>query len=93
MFLFVRNSRLEKIRKIHIDLLLSMNKSFKVWFNTCHKSSVNIYLFKVNSRNTRKTCEIWLKLTIKTPEPRHERRSGIFVVNFEHISQFFQRFY
>ena len=28
----------------------------------------NIYLFKVNRRNTRKTCEIYSKLTIKTPE-------------------------
>ena len=28
----------------------------------------NIYLFKVNNRNTRKRCKICLKLTIKTPE-------------------------
>ena len=27
-----------------------------------------------------------LKLMIKTPERRHWRRSGIFIVNFEHIS-------
>ena len=27
-----------------------------------------IYLLKVNSRNTRKRCEICSKLTIKTPE-------------------------
>ena len=27
----------------------------------------NIYLFKVNNRNTRKRCEICSKLTIKTP--------------------------
>ena len=27
-----------------------------------------IFLFKVNSRNTRKMCEICSKLTIKTPE-------------------------
>ena len=30
--------------------------------------------------------EICSKLTIKTPEQRHLRRSGIFIVNFEHIS-------
>ena len=35
-------------------------------------------MFKVNNRNTR-MCEICSKLTIKTPE----RRSGIFIVNFE----------
>ena len=29
-----------------------------------------IYLFKVNDRNTRKSCEVCLKLTIKTPERR-----------------------
>ena len=28
----------------------------------------NIYLFKVNNRNTRKRCEICSKLVIKTPE-------------------------
>ena len=43
----------------------------------------NIYLFKVNNRNTRKKCEICSKLTIKTPERRHRRRSGVFIVNFE----------
>ena len=26
------------------------------------------------------------KLTINTPERRHWRRSGVFIVNFEHIS-------
>ena len=33
--------------------------------------AANIYLFKVNNRNTRKRCEICSKLTIKTPEQRH----------------------
>ena len=31
-------------------------------------------------------CEIYSELTIKTPERRHRRRSGVFVVNFEQIS-------
>ena len=26
------------------------------------------------------------KLAIETPEQRHSRRSGVFIVNFEHIS-------
>ena len=30
----------------------------------------NIYLYKVNNRNSRKRCEIFSKLTIKTPERR-----------------------
>ena len=45
-----------------------------------------IYLLKVNNRNTATRCEICLKLTIKTPERRQWRRSGVFIVNFEHIS-------
>ena len=44
------------------------------------------YIFKVNNRNTRRRCEICSKLIIKTPEPSQLRRSGVFIVNFEHIS-------
>ena len=47
---------------------------------------VGIYLLKVNNRNTRTRCEICTKLTIKTPERRQSLRSGIFIVNFIHIS-------
>ena len=36
----------------------------------------NIYLFKVNNRNTRKSCEICSKLTIQTPEDV----SGVFLL-------------
>ena len=46
----------------------------------------NIYLFKVNNRSTGKRCEICSKLTIKTQE---QSRSGVFMVNFEHISHLF----
>ena len=48
----------------------------------------NTYFFKFNNRSTRKRCEIFLKLTVKTPERRPGRpgcRSDIFIVNFEHI--------
>ena len=47
---------------------------------------VGIYLFKVNNKSTRTKCEICSKLTIKTPERRQWRRSGVLFVNFEHIS-------
>ena len=50
----------------------------------------NIYLFKVNNRNPRKRCEICSKLTIKTAERHQWRRFGVFIVDFEHISQLFQ---
>ena len=46
------------------------------------------YVFKVNNRNTRTRCEICSKLTIKTPERRHWRRSGVFIVNFENVLHF-----
>ena len=29
------------------------------------------------------------KLTIKTPQSNHQHRSGVFIVNFEHILHFF----
>ena len=44
------------------------------------------YMFKVNNRNTRTNCEICPKLTIKAPDRRQWRRSGVFIVNFEHVS-------
>ena len=47
------------------------------------------YLLKVNNRNTRERCEIYSKLIIKTLEQHQRRRSGIFIVNFEHISHLF----
>ena len=43
-------------------------------------------MFKGNNRNTRLKCEIYSKLTIKTSERRQWRSSGVFIVNFEHIS-------
>ena len=43
-------------------------------------------LFKVKNRNSRTRCEIYSKLTIKTPERRQWRRFGVFIVNFKHIT-------
>ena len=42
----------------------------------------DIYLLKVNNRNSKTRCEIRSKLTIKAPKRRHWRRSGVFIVNF-----------
>ena len=47
-----------------------------------------IYLFRVNNRNTRTMCETCSKLTIKTSERHHWRRSGVFIVNSEQISHY-----
>ena len=45
-----------------------------------------IYLLKVNNKNTRTRYEICSKLTVKTPERRKWRRSGVIILKFEHIS-------
>ena len=50
--------------------------------------SAGIYLLKVNSRNTKTRYKIGSKLTIKIPERDQCCRSGVFIVNFEHISRF-----
>ena len=44
----------------------------------------DLYMFKINSRNTRTSCEICSKLTRKTAERLQWRRFGVFIVNFEH---------
>ena len=49
----------------------------------------NILLLKVNNRDYRKRREICSKLAIRTPERRHWRRSGVFIVNFEYILHLF----
>ena len=40
----------------------------------------NIYLFKVNTKNIRKRCEICSKSIIKSPKRGHSRRSDVFLV-------------
>ena len=64
-------------------------KHSKAVENNSGTNPANIYLFKVNHRNTTKRCEISSKLTIKTPERRERCRSSVFIVNFEHISHLF----
>ena len=66
-----------------VEQALDHSKSFHLIF------PANNYLFKVNNREARKKCEICSEVTIKTPEWRHWRHSGVFIVNFEHISYLF----
>ena len=49
------------------------------------KNPAGNYLFKINNSNTRTKCEICSELTVKTPERRRWRHSGVFIVKFEHI--------
>ena len=44
--------------------------------------ATGIYLLKNNSRNTRTRCKICSKLTIKTPERRHQNGAiGVVLVS------------
>ena len=77
-------------------------------YHSSRNYPANIYLFKVHNRNTRERCGICLKLTIKTPERRQwrrsgvrRRRSGVFIVKGAlmqiwkslHILKFIQKYY
>ena len=73
----LNNSNLWKNFEEHLSTLRGSRWPFG-------QSSAGNYMFKVNNRNTRTRCEICSKLTIKTLERRHWRRSGVFI-NFEHI--------
>ena len=64
----------------------NFKKTFKRPLNSLYNNDpANIYLVKVNNRNTRKSNKICSKLTIKTPEQRQQVRSGAFIVNSGHI--------
>ena len=73
MYDMVLNSLLfQKYSKIFVLLEISA-KSFPEY----------IYLFKVNNRSNRKMCEIYSKLTIKTPERGQWRRFDVFIHGME----------
>ena len=70
------------------QLLLLQLDSLKTGFSLNKRNlsiPADIYLLKVNYRNTRTRCEICSNLTIKTLERRHWG-FGVFIVNSEHIS-------
>ena len=71
---------------------LSCSWFFGVLFSFRGSFAAKIYLFKVNNRNIRKRCGKCSKLTMRTPEWRHWRCSGVFIVNFGHISHLFLMF-
>ena len=98
-FHILAQAKFQEIFCQHRSILIS----FKLNFDTSSEISnllyhlraypANIYLFKLNIKNTDKGCEVSLKLTMKTPDRRHLRSSGVFIVNFEHISQLFSSFF
>ena len=77
------NTQTETLRESFCKIF-TLNRFF-----TFLKQLSFICLLKFNNRISRKRCEICLKLTIKTPERRHWRRTGVFIVNFERISHLF----
>ena len=54
--------------------------------NKKQTNPTGIYLLKVNNRKTKSRCQICSKLTKKILERCQWRHSGIFIVNFEHLS-------
>ena len=85
--LFTKNQMKPNADNCHLILNYSEQKEVRIDGGTSDsRNPAGIYLFKVDNRNTRTRCEICSKLTIKTPERRQWRRSGVFIVNFEHIS-------
>ena len=70
-------------------IFLSFNQKYKSRITTNSQAFIfpaGKYLLKVGNGNTRTRCEICVKLPIKTTGRFQSRRSGFFIVNFEHIS-------
>ena len=72
----------KKYKRIYITLFHSQFDEVQQHWKAFPVSN---YMLKVNKRNARTRCEICSKLTIKTPDRRQWRRSGVFIFKFEHI--------
>ena len=73
--------------KIFVDLLAIAAVCYFNVYELIGWDPANIYLFKVNSRDTDK----WGDICPKLPKNTVESHSGVFAVNFEH-SHFFSVF-
>ena len=81
-------------RNIHISLRFTYILSIlNIWAYFLRAADSNLptntYLFKFNSRNNRKSCGTCSKVTIKTQERCQWYRSGVSIVNLDHISHLF----
>ena len=56
--------------------------------NQAYTWQTNSYILKT-LETTEKGLRNVQKLTIKTPDKPHQSRFGVFIVNFEHFSEFF----
>ena len=68
------------------------SENFQQW-TWLEKNQVGNCMFKVNNRSTKTRCKVCSKLTLKTPERHPWCCSGVFIVNFEHISHLVLVFY
>ena len=66
-----------------------MNCTVKFAFNVNITHPANIYLFKVNNKNTRKRCKIYSKLIIKTLEQTDKCLVGSSESGIVEIKSFF----
>ena len=86
-YLFLQKSsfiNVWQVLKTHLCYSISSLLNLETFIMTFIKwlcNPVNIYLFKVNNRETTKRCEICSKLTIKTPD--------VTFVTFEQTSHLF----
>ena len=81
---------LQRIKNIFDKITNCLNQcgligSIKQSTLTCN-CPAGIYLLKINNRNAITWCKIGSKSIIKTPERSQCRCSGVFIVDFEHIS-------
>ena len=80
MLAIVKSKLAKSLLKVRnfVELLLIDTWQMQLWTNIFQlgldKFPANIYLFKVNNTNTKKKCEIYSKLTMKT-QKRHRWRS------------------
>ena len=85
----------ERFLLIYALILKTLKQTMNSWTTKVSKctmfqykqSSAGIHLLKVNNRNTRTRCEIYSKLTIKTPERHHDvvLASLLLTMNISHI--------
>ena len=71
---------------------LSMNSFVFLFAETVVHNPSKLIPLQVINRNTRERCKIYLKLTMKTPERLYWLRSGVLILDSEHISHLFWYF-
>ena len=81
-------SSLEMQRKLNISTITVQCRLYLIAGTYYINNPADNCMFRVKNKSTRTRCAICSKLTIKTPKQRQWLRSGVFLVNFEHLSHF-----